>query len=233
MKKLIIKYSIEFFVIVFSISVSFFVENIREGIEKDKKRILIKTSLLEEIKGFEEALEGRIYAFEGDYNALLYVLDDNRDIDSVFNNLSSAGLSNPFLLFRSFEPPKTVYNSLVNDGDINLIKSRRIKSLLQLIYIDTPELINDWRADDKRIAELIDMHLIDNHPQFYLKDIRTKTDKNIVKEFLAIVNTDKKLLALIKAKQPIMYRKYQILKQIYVKSRDSLIIELEKELKDN
>lgn len=42
MKKLIIKYSIEFFVIVFSISVSFFVENIREEIEKDKKRTLIK-----------------------------------------------------------------------------------------------------------------------------------------------------------------------------------------------
>ena len=233
MKKLIIKYSIEFFVIVFSISVSFFVENIREEIEKDKKRTLIKTSLLEEIKGFEQALKGRVGAFEGDYNALLYVLDDNRNIDSVFNNLSSAGLTNPFLLFRSFDPPKTVYNSLVNDGDINLIKSRRIKSLLQFIYIETPEAIDDWRADDKRIAEIIDMHLIENYPEFYLKDISTKTDKKIVKEFLDIVNSDTKLLALIKAKRPVMWWKNFILKEFYVKSRDSLIIELEKELKDN
>ena len=38
MKKLIIKYSIEFFVIVFSISVSFFVENLREENEKDNLR---------------------------------------------------------------------------------------------------------------------------------------------------------------------------------------------------
>ena len=233
MKKLIIKYSIEFFVIVFSISVSFFVENIREEIEKDKKRTLIKTSLLQEIKGFEKALKGRIVAFEGDYNALLYVLDDNRNIDSVFNNLSSAGLSNPFLLFRSFDPPKTVYNSLVNDGDINLIKSRRIKSLLQFIYIETPKAINDWRADDKRIAEIIDMHLIENYPEFYLKDIATKTDKKIVNEFLDIVNSDTKLLALIKAKRPVMWWKNFLLKEFYVKSRDSLIIELEKELKDN
>ena len=42
MKKLIIKYSIEFFVIVFSISVSFFVENLREEYEKDNQRIIVK-----------------------------------------------------------------------------------------------------------------------------------------------------------------------------------------------
>ena len=54
MKKQIIKYSLEFIVIVVGISASFFVENIREEIEKDSKRILIKTSLLEEIKGYEK-----------------------------------------------------------------------------------------------------------------------------------------------------------------------------------
>ena len=233
MKKQIIKYSLEFIVIVVGISASFFVENIREEIEKDSKRILIKTSLLEEIKGYEKRLKGRVAAFEGDYNALLHVLDDNRNIDSVFNNLSTAGLANPFLMFRSFEPPKTVYNSLVNDGDINLIKSRRIKFLLQIIYIQRPEEINDWRKDDKIISELIKMHLIENYPDFFLKDINTKTDKNIIKEFLLIVNSDLKLQALIKAKEPIMYSKKSILKDYYVKYRDTLIIELEKELKNN
>ena len=50
MKKLVLKYSIEFFVIVFSISVSFFVENLREKNEKDALRVLIKKSLLEELE---------------------------------------------------------------------------------------------------------------------------------------------------------------------------------------
>jgi len=45
MKKILIKYSIEFFVIVISISVSFFVENIREDLEKDSRRVIVLSNL--------------------------------------------------------------------------------------------------------------------------------------------------------------------------------------------
>jgi hypothetical protein len=233
MKKLIIKYSIEFFVIVFSISVSFFVDNIREEIEKDKKRTLIKTSLLQEIKSFEKALKYRLKAFKGDHNSVLSVLNEKNNIDSVFNNMSDAGFGNAFFLIRLFEPPNTIYNSLVNDGDINLIKSRRIKSLLQLTYAQSPKAINDWIEGERIIADRIEMHIIDNYPKFYNKEIYTKTDKSIVKEFLSILDSDEKLKALIKSKEQMMWWKKYILEDFYTKYRDSLIIELEKELKDN
>ena len=233
MKKLIIKYSIEFFVIVFSISVSFFVENIREEIEKDKKRTLIKTSLLQEIKGFEERLNGRIAAFEGDYNALLYVLDDNRNIDSIFNNISNAGFANPFFIARGFNPPNSIYNSLVSDGDINLLKSTQVKSLLEMTYVQIPEFMDGWGESESTIAKGIESYVIKNYPKFYNKDVYTSEDKNIMEEFILMVDSDEQLKALIKSKTSSMINRSWTLKNRYVKYRDSLIIELEKDLKDN
>ena len=233
MRKLIIKYSIEFFVIVFSISVSFFVENIREEIEKDKKRTLIKTSLLQEIKGFEERLNGRIAAFEGDYNALLYVLDDNRNIDSIFNNISNAGFANPFFIARGFNPPNSIYNSLVSDGDINLLKSTQVKSLLEMTYVQIPEFMDGWGESESTIAKGIESYVIKNYPKFYNKDVYTSEDKNIMEEFILMVDSDEQLKALIKSKTSSMINRSWTLKNRYVKYRDSLIIELEKDLKDN
>ena len=70
MKKLIVKYSIEFFVIVFSISVSFFVENLRVENENENQRRLIKQSLLQELKSGDEYLKWRKNSFEIDFKAI-------------------------------------------------------------------------------------------------------------------------------------------------------------------
>lgn len=240
-KGLITKYLIEFFVIVFSISVSFLVENIREEIEKDKKRNLIKISLLQEIKSFENRLKGRIAAFRGDYNALLYVLDDNRNLDTILNNISSGGFANPFFIARVFRPPNSIYNSLVNDGDINLLKSTMIKSLLEMTYVQVPERIKSWGEGESVIGKEIESYVIKNYPEFYNKDVYfgdsraffTSEDKSIVEEFIFMIDSDEQLKALIKSKTPAMINRNYILNNLYVKFRDSLIIELEKELINN
>ena len=98
-----------------------------------------------------------------------------------------------------------------------------------------PEIIKTMAGNEgeRIIADRIEMHIIDNYPKFYNKEIFTKTDKSIVKEFLSIYDSDEKLKALIKSKEPVMWWKKYILEDFYTKYRDSLIIELEKELKDN
>ena len=126
MKNHFYKYSIEFFVIVFSISISFYLENLREEIEKENIRNLIKNSLLTELESEDGYIKGRIFAFNNDYNSLASVLDNNINIDSVFKYKSLAGFANPFFIARGFSPSSSIYSSLVNDGDINLIKSTKI-----------------------------------------------------------------------------------------------------------
>ena len=230
MKKLIVKYSIEFFVIVFSISVSFFVENLREENETENQRRLIKQSLLQELKSGDEFLKFRKNAFEMDLKAIKLILKDDSPLDSIFSNVSKAGFSNPFIVPRNFNPPSSVYNSLVNDGTINLIKSQEVKSLIEDTYGFWTKTIQDWAETDGLIAEKIKFYIMENYSEFYLKDIYTTTDKAIMLEFKSIVQNDPKLKAYLKAKTGPMIVKLNSL-QNYTDSRESLISALEKSLK--
>ena len=230
MKKLIVKYSIEFFVIVFSISVSFFVENLREENEIENQRRLIKQSLLQELKSGDEYLKWRKNSFEIDFKAIELILKDDSPLDSIFSNVSEAGFSKPFIIPRNFNPPSSVYNSLVNDGTINLIKSQKVKSLIEDTYVFWTKTIQDWADDEGLIAEKIKFYIMENYSEFYLKDIYTTTDKAIMLEFKSIVQNDPKLKAYLKAKTGPMIVKLNSL-QNYTNSRESLISALEKSLK--
>jgi len=230
MKKLIVKYSIEFFVIVFSISVSFFVENLREENETENQRRLIKQSLLQELKSGDEFLKFRKNAFEMDLKAIKLILKDDSPLDSIFSNVSKVGFSNPFIVPRNFNPPSSAYNSLVNDGTINLIKSQKVKSLIEDTYVFWTKKIQGWGAGEGLIAEKIEFYIMENYSEFYLKDIYTTTDKAIMLEFKSIVQNDPKLKAYLKAKTGPMIVKLNSL-QNYTDSRESLISALEKSLK--
>jgi len=230
MKKLIVKYSIEFFVIVFSISVSFFVENLREENEIENQRRLIKQSLLQELKSGDEYLKWRKNSFEIDFKAIELILKDDSPLDSIFSNVSEGGFSNPFILPRNFNPRSSVYNSLVNDGTINLIKSQEVKSLIEDTYGFWTKTIQDWAETDGLIAEKIKFYIMENYSEFYLKDIYTRTDKAIMLEFKNIVQNDSKLKAYLKAKTEPMIAKLNSL-QNYTDRRESLISTLEESLK--
>jgi len=230
MKKLIVKYSIEFFVIVFSISVSFFVENLRVENENENQRRLIKQSLLQELKSGDEFLKFRKNAFEMDLKAIKLILKDDSPLDSIFSNISKSGFSNPFIIPRNFNPPSSVYNSLVNDGTINLIKSQEVKSLIEDTYVFWTKKIQGWGAGEGLIAEKIEFYIMENYSEFYLKDIYTTTDKAIMLEFKSIVQNDPKLKAYLKAKTGPMIVKLNSL-QNYTDSRESLISALEESLK--
>ncbi|MDC1369911.1 hypothetical protein N8301_04830 [Cyclobacteriaceae bacterium] len=230
MKKLIVKYSIEFFVIVFSISVSFFVENLRVENENENQRRLIKQSLLQELKSGDEFLKFRKNAFEMDLKAIKLILKDDSPLDSIFSNISKSGFSNPFIIPRNFNPPSSVYNSLVNDGTINLIKSQEVKSLIEDTYVFWTKKIQGWGAGEGLIAEKIEFYIMENYSEFYLKDIFTTTDKAIMLEFKSIVQNDPKLKAYLKAKTGPMIVKLNSL-QNYTDSRESLISALEESLK--
>ena len=229
MKKLIIKYSIEFFVIVFGISVSFFVENIREENENDNQRIIVKQSLIEELKSAEEFLKYRQSAFEEDLKAVELILNKDATLDSIFSNVSSGGFSNPFMVQRNFNPPLSIYKSLINDGSINLIKSQKIKSLIEDTYVYHTKLIQEWIDDEEQIVSKIRTKIMENHTSLFMKDLYTYNDKEIMLEFYKMVQKDTKLKAYLKAKTEPMIVKITSLKR-YMESRKNLILALEESL---
>ena len=232
MKKLIIKYSIEFFVIVFSISVSFFVENLREELEKNEIRQNIKKSLLQEIASYDNGLKGRIKGFSGDLKSINSFIDSD-NFDTIYKYIPRpAGLGQSFLIARGFDPPNSIYNSLVNDGSINLLKENKLKLLIEQLYVDSVGSIEFWNKDDELYAREIQQYITKKYPDFYIDDIYTVDDKEIVKKLIKMLDSDKELKAMFKAKTEPMHMKLFALKR-YSSYRDSLIIELEKELKNN
>ena len=231
MKKLIIKYSIEFFVIVFSISVSFFVENLREELEKNEIRRNIKKSLLQEINSYDNKLKGRIRSFSGDLKSINSFIDSD-NFDTIYKYVPRpAGLGQSFLIARGFDPPQSIYNSLVNDGSINLLKENKLKVLIEQLYDGSVGNVKFWDKDDKLYSKEIQQYIIKKYPDFYLKDVYTVDDREIVKKLIEILDSDKELKAMFKAKTEPMNMKLFELKR-YSRYRDSLIIELEKELND-
>ena len=69
MKKYLIKYSLEFLVIVMGISVSFYIEEIRVANELKTLSVDLKQNLLDEIREIEIYMIERELAFKGDQSS--------------------------------------------------------------------------------------------------------------------------------------------------------------------
>lgn len=112
------------------------------------------------------------------------------------------------------------------------MKENKLKLLIEQLYVDSVGNIEFWNKDDELYAREIQQYIIKKYPDFYIEDIYTVDDKEIVKKLIKILDSDKELKAMFKAKTGPMDMKLFALKR-YSSYRDSLIIELEKELKDN
>ena len=83
MKKYLIKYSLEFLVIVMGISVSFYLEEIRVANELKTLSVDLKQNLLDEISEIEIYMIERELAFKGDQ----LVLNSLQDLDISYDSL--------------------------------------------------------------------------------------------------------------------------------------------------
>ena len=135
MKKLIIKYSIEFFVIVFSISMSFYLEDYRQKLELKSLSSDLKKNLLNEVSQIEKYMEEREIAFKGDQKLIRSLQKGDISVDSLFKIQSRPILYGAALFnYRGFMPPVAFYNSLVNDGKIRYLESSKLKTELDLMH---------------------------------------------------------------------------------------------------
>ena len=229
MKKLIIKYSIEFFVIVFSISASFFVENLREDGEKEAKRKLIVNSLISEIESNEKYLKETKEFY---INSALVVNSFIKDSLSVkiLNEYDNRMFSpaNAFFTALPFEPSNSIYNSLVNDGSLNLIKSPYLKAKIDELYKYSRVNISRMIDGETDAAKQADNMFINNYPKLYLRNFwNNYDDEKLLKDFVYAINNDDRFKALMMQKYSFMQAKVRDISN-YINRRDTLLIELKK-----
>jgi Trp operon repressor len=191
MKKYLLKYSLEFLVIVMGISVSFYLEEIRVANELKTLSVDLKQNLLDEISEIESYMIERELAFKGDQIVLNSLQDIKISYDSLLK-ISNIPFKYSVSLFnyRGFKPPVAFYNSLVNDGKIRYLESSSIKEELDKMHNVHYYYINE-NIKDEAVAQrkMIDFFQ-NNYPELLIKSIETNPNANYVKQIYSKVRGD-------------------------------------------
>jgi hypothetical protein len=132
-KKNIFKYTLEFFVIVLGISISFWLN--KNQIERDnlEKEQQVLTSLIQNITQIKVSLNKRKVVLDEENNLMNHLSQnwENLNIDSLVIVLDKGryikSFNNLFLDYREFHPPTSEIQTIISDGSIGLIQNKEIK----------------------------------------------------------------------------------------------------------
>ena len=221
--KTLIKYTIEFIVIVAGVSASSLGEEYREGLQNETERIKALSNIKIELDEINTYCEERRNNYVKDRNVLKYLLD-NTDyaFDSIDNLVqSSPGIAFAFNDYREFQPPMNRYNSIINEGTIKFIKSDSVKQQLSELHNTFYSYLKSVVDDEKLIQQKLSFYLAENYPKVILLETYD-TEKKTYYNFLSkAVDDDEILKALMYSK----YRKMGI-KNYFLDGYEEKLIEL-------
>ena len=222
MKKYFIKYTLEFFVIVMGITFSFFVQNIRNDIQIDTKRALIIDNLLSELQSNQAYIDKTELKFKREFEYVNKLLLDSLTIQDVKKYPKKFSPLNPFFSVVKFNPSRSIYNSIVNDGSFNIIEPSGLKVLIDEVYKLHHNSIINLIESEQKIADKADDFFVNNYTEIYVKNFWFNYDEHLVNSVFNIMQKDSKFKALMVQKISFMEVKIAQLDN-YSKKRDSLI----------
>lgn len=221
--KTLIKYTIEFIVIVAGVSASFLGEEYREGLQNENERIKALSNIKIELDEIDTYCEERRNNYVKDRNVLKYLLDNT---DYAFDSIDKLVQSSPGIAFalndyREFQPPMNRYNSIINEGTIKFIKSDSVKQQLSELHNTFYSYLKSVVDDEKLIQQKLSFYLAENYPKVILLETYD-TEKKTYYNFLSkAVDKDEILKALMYTK----YRKMGI-KNYFLDGYEEKLIEL-------
>jgi hypothetical protein len=134
-KKLVFSYLREISVIVFGIAIALLGDDLMQQHEREKISTELKINLLEEVNEIEKYIINRENAFIKDKLILTKLINKKTDLDSLINVKSDKSIYDMSIFgYRGFNPPKSFYNSLVNDGKIRYLESISLNKELDLMH---------------------------------------------------------------------------------------------------
>ena len=202
MKKYLIKYSLEFLVIVMGISVSFWLSNYQESIDNAEKEIQVCNDLFNSVSSLYDEIEDRTLAFKFDLDIIENLLGL-----SDFNKYNYDDLMVAVIDWRGFDPNQETYSTLKEEGSLKYISSKELKVNLEKFYGSEGGYIISNMEDDIIMQREILKYLNYNHPILVLRN-NEYNDESLILNFKSVANKDLTLKSLIKAKQRFMLNKY-------------------------
>ena len=202
MKKHIIKYILDFLVIVLGISVSFWVNKIKNNKENKINEIHVYEDIRMELNELSEMINERTDKFTFDLELVNKVLDESLDAKCNYNDLLASITD-----YRGFEPKIEIYSSLKYDGGLKYISNTEIKVAINRFY-SSNHIIYLNMEDEISVQREILKHLYTNYPLVLLNSDSKKLDEIYkINYFQNIITNDLTLRSLLKLKQRFMSMK--------------------------
>ena len=202
-KKYLLKYFLEFLVIVMGISVSFWLSNYQESVDDAEKEIQVYNDLFNGISSLDSTIKNRTFAFKFDLDIIENLLGL-----SDFNKYNYDDLMTVVIDWRGFGQNQETYSTLKEEGSLKYIVSKELKVKLEKFYGSAANGIISNMEDDIIMQREILNYLNYNYPKLVLR-INDYDDKSLILNFKSVLKKDLTLKSLIKAKHRFMLNKYE------------------------
>ena len=223
MKNLILKYCIEFSIIVLGISVSFWFDNYQTSLDNLDREKEIISELATELEIIEKSTLNRDSVFRYDSENLKNI------IDGVIknSNFSYSELLIAATDYRGFGPSEEIYTSLKYDGGLKFIRNKKVKIAIESLYKGTKYGVVANMEDEIFVQKEILKYIQFNYPGLLIDVGKMKIQESKkIKIFSNIVQKDKTLKALLVSKLRFMDSKL-----LFLQRYKNSLFELKKLLK--
>lgn len=192
-KKLVFSYVREISVIVFGIAIALLGEDLMQQNEREKISTELKMNLLEEVNEIEKYIINRKNVFIEDKLILTTLINKKTDLDSLINLKSDKSIYDMSIFgYRGFNPPKSFYNSLVNDGKIRYLESISLNKELDLMHnVNSYYVLENIKLEIVAAQKLKD-YFETNQPKIVLNsfDNNVSANKYVCDLYLLIQGND-------------------------------------------
>ena len=136
MKNILARGGIEFIAVVLGITISFWLDNKKEEWDTSKVEIKLLESILDDVENIKAYNQVRSEMFDLEIDVMNHISSnwENLKVDSIAKILSTSGyrtsIHNIFFDYREFHPPISSLRMVLNDGSVNIIKSKEVRSLI-------------------------------------------------------------------------------------------------------
>ena len=168
----LIKYSIEFVVIILGITVSFWLNEFSISNQNEKERIKVLVGLQAEINEIRGYCIQRKSTWKIDMSLMDIFLKEKND-NSKKTNISKITSSKNrietiMVLYRVFDPPLNRYYSIINSGDLRFVKSDKVKENLSRLHNTSFSYLKTAVDHEKQLKQSFIPFLTTNHPEVIL-----------------------------------------------------------------
>ena len=192
-KKLVFSYVREISVIVFGIAIALLGDDLMQQYEWEKISTELKMNLLEEVNEIEKYIVNRENVFIKDKLILTTLINKKTDLDSLMNVKSDKSIYDMSIFgYRGFNPPKSFYNSLVNDGKIRYLESISLNKELDLMHnVNSYYVLENIKLEIVAAQKLKD-YFETNQPKIILNsfDNNVSANKYVCDLYLLIQEND-------------------------------------------